>query len=60
MTADEQAQDLYAWLKAYIDAGFTREEAMQILTTPRPASYPPELIEYLSKWSRFAESEMDE
>lgn len=25
------ANDLYAWLEAYVGAGFTREEAMQII-----------------------------
>ena len=56
--SDDQKKDAeqsYAWLKAYVAAGFTREEAMQILCRPwvtmtaTPANYPPEVMEF---WER--------
>jgi len=49
------AQELYEDLQTYMEAGFTREEAMQWLcrTTVNinsaPAQYPPEMYEF---WER--------
>jgi len=49
------AQTSYEWLEAYVAAGFTREEAMQILCRPwvtikhAQAQYPPEMYEF---WER--------
>lgn len=48
-----EALESYRWLQAYLAAGFTRTEAMQILCRPvvtiSPASYPPEMMEF---WER--------
>ena len=57
VTHDEKradAQDSYEWLQAYLEAGFTEDQAMRILTRPwvtiqQQANYPPELHEF---WDR--------
>ena len=57
MSPDEKradAEDSYAWLQAYLQAGFTEEQAMRILTRPwvtinSSPQYPPELHEF---WDR--------
>jgi len=52
---EQEAADSYETLQAYVTAGFTREEAMQVLCRPHvtiaqaPVKYPPEMYEF---WGR--------
>lgn len=60
------AADRLEWLKAYMDAGFTREEAVQLLCQPMvtinssQAQYPPEMYEFWERQNAFATKALNE
>ena len=66
MSPDEQAEveRTYAWLTAYMEAGFTRAEAMRMilvsLARPPAFNYPPEFSEWMTKQSRVAERMLED
>lgn len=59
------AKDSYALLEAFVEAGFTREEALQILCRPHvnittAATYPPEVMEFWERQNALATKMMFE
>ncbi len=63
---EADAADSYEWLKAYMDAGFTRTEAMRILCRPwvtlqpTASQYPPDLYEFWERQNSLATKMLNE